>query len=159
MLLLASGCGSSPAPPSPPVPRAKQARAFAMPAQPAPGVHGSALVSTKALPSRRELRQDRQTVVTATTALGFAVTIENSGEWPESNVHVTLTIAQMPNPIVRAWLVGRIQPGERRTIVFRNLGQVMFATRLRLKVDIQPVPGETNTANNFAQFPVVFSLG
>jgi hypothetical protein len=44
-------------------------------------------------------------------------------------------------------------------VTFRNLGQVQFATRTTVKVDVAPVPEEKNTANNSAQYPVIFSLG
>jgi hypothetical protein len=43
--------------------------------------------------------------------------------------------------------------------VFQNLGQVQFATRTTVKVDVQPVPQEKNTSNNSASYPVIFSLG
>jgi hypothetical protein len=51
-----------------------------------------------------------------------------------------------------------INPSETQTVTFRNLGNVQFATRTQVKVDVQPVPGETNTANNSASYPVIFSL-
>ena len=44
-------------------------------------------------------------------------------------------------------------------MTFRNLGQVQFATKTVLKVDVQPVPGERNTSNNSTDYPVIFSLG
>jgi hypothetical protein len=122
-------------------------------------VHGSALISTKALPGGRELSQDGENTIVATTDLGFAVTVDDSGEWPEANFRVALTIQQAPNPIVRTQLVSAIKPGERRTLVFRGLGQVMFATRTTVKVDVQPVPGEELTANNSGLYPTIFSLG
>ena len=28
-----------------------------------------------------------------------------------------------------------------------------------MRVDVDPVPGETNTSNNSAEYPVIFSLG
>jgi hypothetical protein len=74
-------------------------------------------------------------------------------------VKVTLTIQQSPTPIVQTKTVDLINPGEQKTVVFRNLGQVQFATRTVVKVDVQPVPQEKNTANNSKQYPVIFSLG
>jgi hypothetical protein len=44
-------------------------------------------------------------------------------------------------------------------VTFTDLGQVPFATKTNLKVDVQPVPGEKNTSNNSAIYPVIFSLG
>jgi hypothetical protein len=43
--------------------------------------------------------------------------------------------------------------------VFRQLGQIVdFAEKTNLKVQVEPVPGETRTANNAASYPVIFTL-
>jgi len=123
------------------------------------GLHGTALISTKALPGNQELSADTENTVTATTDLGFAVTVEDSGDSQEVQVKVTLTIQQTPSPIVQTKTIDLINPGEQRTVAFHNLGQVQFATRTTVKVDVQPVPQEKNAANNSAQYPVIFSLG
>ncbi len=123
------------------------------------GLHGTGLVTVKALPGNQELSDTNENTVTATTDLGFAVTIEDTGDSQEVQVKVTLTIQQSPSPIVATKTVDLINPGEQKTVVFRNLGQVQFATRTTVKVDIQPVPEEKNTANNSASYPVIFSLG
>ena len=123
------------------------------------GLHGTALISTKALPGNQELSANTENTVTATTDLGFAVTLEDTGDSQEVQVKVTLTIQQTPSPIVQTKTIDLINPGEQRTVAFHNLGQVQFATRTTVKVDVQPVPGEKNAANNSAQYPVIFSLG
>jgi hypothetical protein len=123
------------------------------------GLHGTGLVSTKALPGGQELSQTTENTVTATTDLGFAVAVEDTGDSQEVQVKVTLTIQQSPSPIVQTKTIDLINPGEQKTVIFRNLGQVQFATRTTVKVDVQPVPEEKNTANNSAQYPVIFSLG
>jgi hypothetical protein len=123
------------------------------------GLHGTGLVAVKALPGNQELSADTENTVTATTDLGFAVTLEDTGDSQEVQVKVTLTIQQTPSPIVQTKTIDLINPGEQRTVTFHNLGQVQFATRTTVKVDIQPVPEEKNTANNSAQYPVIFSLG
>lgn len=123
------------------------------------GLHGSGLVSTKALPEGKELSPDEENTITAGTDLGFAVTVENTGDSQEVQVKVTLTIQQQPSPIVATQTIDLINPGEQKTVVFRNLGQVQFATKTTIKVDIAPVPGEKNTDNNSAEYPAIFSLG
>ena len=35
---------------------------------------------------------------------------------------------------------------------------VPFGEQTTVKVDVDPVPGETNTANNTAEYPVIFTL-
>ncbi len=51
-----------------------------------------------------------------------------------------------------------IDPGEEKTVTFTDLGQVPIATKTTLKVDVKAVPGEKNTSNNSATYPVIFSL-
>ena len=125
------------------------------------GLHGTGLVSVKALSGKQEqeLSKDTENTVTATTDLRFAVTVEDTGDSQEVQVKVTLTIQQPPSPIVQTKTIDLIDPGQDKTVIFSNLGQVQFATRTTVKVDIQPVPGEKSTANNSAQYPVIFSLG
>jgi hypothetical protein len=123
------------------------------------GLHGTGLVSVKAQPGNQELSSSTENTVTATTDLGFAVTIEDTGDSQEVQVKVTLTIQQSPTPIVQTKTIDLINPGEQKTVLFHNLGQVQFATRTTVKVDIQPVPQEAKTANNSASYPVIFSLG
>jgi hypothetical protein len=123
------------------------------------GLHGTGLVVTKALPGGQELASDTENTVTAGADLGFAVTVEDTGDSQEVQVKVTLTIQQSPSPIVQTKTIDLINPGEQKTVTFHNLGQVQFATRTTVKVDVQPVPEEKNTANNSASYPVIFSLG
>jgi hypothetical protein len=55
--------------------------------------------------------------------------------------------------------IAAINPGEEKTVTFTNLGQVQFATKTTVRVDVQPVKDEANTDNNTAEYPVIFSLG
>jgi CARDB protein len=123
---------------------------------------GTGLVSTKALPSGTELSRDTLNTVEASDELGFSVTIENTGCSQEVRIPVTLTIQKTPQPIVKTQTVGIINPGEQQTVTFRDIGQVPFANRTTLKVEVKPVAGppkETRTDNNTAEYPVIFSLG
>jgi hypothetical protein len=124
-----------------------------------PGLHGTGLVSTKALPSGKELSTTSENTVTATTDLGFLVTVQDTGGSQEVGVQVVLTIQQQPTPIVKTQTIASINPQETKQVIFHNLGQVQFATKTIVKVDVKPVPGEKNTSNNSAQYPVIFSLG
>ena len=123
------------------------------------GLHGSGLISVKANPGNHELSADTENTVTATTDLSFAAVVEDTGDSQEVQVKVTLTIVQSPKPIVQTKTIDLINPGEQKTVVFNNLGQVQFATRTTVKVDVAPVPGEANTSNNSRAFQVIFSLG
>jgi CARDB len=124
------------------------------------GRHGNGLVSVRALPSGKVLDADaEENVIVATADLAFEVTIENSGESQEVGVVVRLSIQQSPQPIVRTRTVASINPGERQTVIFRDLGQVVqFTQRIPMRVEVQRVPGETNLANNSATYQVLFTL-
>lgn len=124
------------------------------------GLHGTGLVKTVALPAKQELSTTTENTVTASTNLAFAVTVEDTGNFQEVHVQVTLTIAQR-SPITQTRTIDLINPGQQKTVVFRNLGPspIEFATRTTVKVDVKAVPGEKNTSNNSAQYPVIFSLG
>jgi hypothetical protein len=123
------------------------------------GLHGTGIVKTVALPANQELSESTENTVTATTDLGFAVTVEDTGDSQEVQIKVTLTIQQSPTPIVQTKAIDLINPGEQKQVVFRNLGQVQFATKTTVKVDVAPVPQEKNTDNNSKAYPVIFSLG
>lgn len=123
------------------------------------GLHGTGIVQTVALPGNQELSESTENTVTATTDLGFAVTVEDTGDSQEVQIKVTLTIQQSPTPIVQTKTIDLINPGEQKQVVFRNLGQVQFATKTQVKVDVAPVPEEKNTDNNSKVYQVIFSLG
>jgi hypothetical protein len=123
------------------------------------GLHGTGLISVNAEPGNHELSESTENTVTATTDLAFAATVEDTGDSQEVQIKVTLTIQQSPSPIVQTKTIDLINPGQQKTVTFHNLGQVQFATRTTVKVDVAPVPNETNRNNNSKSFPVIFSLG
>jgi hypothetical protein len=122
------------------------------------GLHGTNIVSTKALPQGTELSTSAQQTVIARTTLSFEVTIKDSGDSPEINIPVTLTIQQSPTPIVKKTKLDFINPGQEKTVTFKNIGAVQFTQPTKVKVDVSPVPGEHNTSNNTSEYPVIFSL-
>jgi hypothetical protein len=110
-------------------------------------------------PGAQQLSPSEDNTVKASDRLSFQVLVKNSGESQETQVEVTLTIQQSPQPIRRKQVIDLINPGETKTVVFRNLGPPSFGTRTTVKVSIEPVAGESNTANNTASYPVIFTLG
>jgi hypothetical protein len=74
---------------------------------------------------------------------------------------VTLTIQRSPRPIVLRKTIPSINSGETKTVTFTNINLPadLFGQPTTIKVDIRPVPGETKTDNNSAEYPVIFSLG
>jgi hypothetical protein len=131
---------------------------------PSGGPHGSALEFVKALSGGQSVAEGKtlsssgENTIVARTYLAFAVGVKNSGNAQEVGIDVTLTIQKPGKPIVKTQRIQVIDPGEVKTLTFRNLGQVPFAAKTTLKVDIAPVPNEANSKNNSASYSVIFTL-
>jgi hypothetical protein len=123
------------------------------------GNHGSALVSVTALPDGKRLDPNAENTITASTDLAFQVVVEDSGDFQEFNIVVTLTIAKSPTSIVKRKKIDIINAGEQKTVTFTDLGPPPFGVPTTVKVAVQPVPGEKTTSNNSAEYRVIFSLG
>jgi hypothetical protein len=122
------------------------------------GLHGTGISYVRALPSGTTLASDTQTTIRVTDRLTFEVGIEDTGDFEEVRIEVTLTIPKQPEPIVRRETIPIIEPGEVRAVRFRVGGTVPFGEEVAVQVDVEPVPGETNTTNNTAEYPVIFTL-
>lgn len=127
------------------------------------GKHGSALVSVTALPDGKRLTPGGAATdneITASTDLAFQVAVMNSGNFQETNVGVTLTIQKSPKSIVKRLKIDVINTGQTKTVTFTNIDiNGLFGLPTTVKVDVQPVPGETTVSNNTAEYKVIFSLG
>lgn len=121
------------------------------------GVHGNQIAYVKALPSGALLSATTETTIKVNTDLAFEVGITDSGESQEVRVKVTLTIPAQPDPIVKSATIPIIDPGETKAVVLK-LGTLPPFEQVSVKVDVDPVPGETFTANNTAEYPVIFTL-
>jgi hypothetical protein len=127
-----------------------------------PGPHGNALVSTRVLPGGEELSTERENLVIASTdpPLAFQVTVLNSGRSQQVRVRVRLTVEQEDPEIRKTATIPVIDPGEERTVTFRDLGQIVqFAQNVPVRVEVVPVQGEERTENNSAEYPVTFRIG
>jgi hypothetical protein len=123
------------------------------------GPRGTNIEAVRALPEGKTLTTGQENQITATPDLAFSVTIANGGESQEVRIPITLTIQQSPQPIRKRLVVDLIDPGEQRTVTFRNLGQIVtFEQRTTLRVNVEPVQGETRRENNTAEYPVIFTL-
>lgn len=122
------------------------------------GSHGSALASTTVQPAGVQLSTTTETKITISTDLSFEVSVTNSGEFQEVGVRVRLTIPAQPNAIVKNGTIDVIDPGETEVVTFADFPDFPFGEGTTVQVQVLPVPGETNTGNNSAEYPVVFSL-
>ena len=122
------------------------------------GQHGNGIAYVKALPSGTLLSTSTTTTVKATAELAFEVGVQDTGDSQEVRVKVTLTIPRSTTPIVRTGVIPLIDPGETKTVRLRVGNLVPFGEETTVKVDVEPVPGETYTTNNSAEYPVAFSF-
>jgi hypothetical protein len=122
------------------------------------GLHGSSLAFTKVQPANVQLSTTTETKITVSTDVSFEVGVTNSGENQEVGVKVNLTIPAQPTPIKKTGTIDVIDPGETKTVTFSDFPDFPFQENTTVQVSIAPVPGETNTGNNTAEYPVVFTL-
>jgi hypothetical protein len=122
------------------------------------GLHGNQIESVKALPSGQVLSLTTETTIEVTDELAFEVAVTDSGDSQEVRVKVTLTIPKEPEPIVKTATIPIIDAGETKTVRFSVGALVPFGEQTTVKVDVDPVPGETNTSNNSYEYPVIFTL-
>jgi hypothetical protein len=125
------------------------------------GLHGSALVSVVANPGATALSTSTATTVKVSADLAFAATVEDSGNFQENGVVVHLTITAGSATIKRTQTIQTIASKTQQTVSFGNfnLPTAAFGNRATVKVDVAPVPGETNVSNNTATYTVFFTLG
>ena len=125
------------------------------------GLHGSALISVVANPGPTPLSTTTATTVKVSADLGFVATVEDSGNSQETGVVVHLTISAGSATIKRTQTIQLIQPKQQETVTFSNfnLPTAAFGNKATIKVDVAPVPGETNLHNNSATYTVFFTLG
>ncbi len=121
------------------------------------GLHGSGISYVKALPSDALLSTTTETAILVTTALAFEVGVEDTGDSQEVRIKVTLTIPKEPEPIVQTQTIPLIDPGETTAVTFK-VGTLVPFDQTSIRVDVDPVQGETNTANNTFEYPVIFTL-
>jgi hypothetical protein len=122
------------------------------------GLHGSGISYVKALPSEALLSATTETTIQVTDELAFEVGVEDTGDSQEVRIKVTLTIPKQPDPIVQTQTIPLIDPGETKAVTFKVGALVPFGEQISVKVDVDPVQGETNTANNTFEYPVIFTL-
>ena len=122
------------------------------------GVHGTGLDKVLVQPGDIQLSPDTETTIKASTALAFEVFVKNTGENQEVGIEVTLTIPKGTTPIVKKQTIDLIDIGETKTVTFRDFPDPPFGEKSSVQVSVKPVQGETNTGNNSAEYPVIFSL-
>ncbi len=121
----------------------------------APGHHGSVLkgvsVGSTTLEPEPALNH-----VTGGTNPTFSVTVENDGEFPETNVKVDVTVTAAGKQIKASHTIEKTEPGKTAKVEIPVLG-VPLGVASKIEVAIEPVPGETNHEGTKGTFLAIFS--
>jgi hypothetical protein len=124
------------------------------------GKHGDGVVSVSVTPQGSDLTTSTATTVKVSTDLAFVATVENSGDFQETAVPVTLTIDAGGTPIKKQETIALIAAGERQTVKFTgfDIPPAAFGAKATVAVLVGKVPGEVNLTNNKATYTVFFTL-
>ena len=122
------------------------------------GLHGNSISSVTVLPAGTQLAASAENTIVASTDLAFRVAVENTGDNQEVDIEVTLTIQQTPAPVTKTQKIDIINPGEVKSVTFRNFPSIDFGEPRTLRVDVEPVPQEARVDNNSREYRVTFSF-
>lgn len=127
------------------------------------GKHGLGLASTFAVrgAERKQLTGNTVSLI-GTTDIRFEVTVENGGDFSESNIDVKFTYIPPNNPqgTTQTQTIAQIEPGEanQQKLTFPLGAAPYFTDKSTIKVEVTPVTDEKVTGNNSAQYSVEFNL-
>jgi hypothetical protein len=124
-------------------------------------LRGTSLVSTEALPSETRLTTDRAQSVQASDQLKWRIAVENGGDFNETGIVVKATFSYPGSPTeadVKETQIDSIESGATTTVEIPGPTTPVFGEQGSLRIEIEPVPGETNTDNNAAEYPVNITL-
>ena len=123
-----------------------------------PGLHGTSLEGVTAKPAGTALTDSGVNRVTVTDELAFDVEVQNGGDSEETDVGVSITIADGKKISVDQ-TIPRIAAGQSETVSIPVTDQPETGSVSTVTVEIAAVPGEKNTDNNQATYQVAFAEG
>ncbi len=127
------------------------------------GLHGSALTGTVALAGGVTTTLSTSTPATVAVSAGLVirVTFENSGNFPEVQIPVTLDVIVSGKKVYsKTQIVSQILAHQQQSVDFTKLQvpPAAFGHSAQITVNIAKVPGEVRLDNNSATYPVFFRL-
>jgi hypothetical protein len=126
-------------------------------AEPLPGLHGHGLLSVAV--GDTTLQPNAANRIRVSSNVTFSVKFANQGDNPETEVKVRVRIRGGGKPINVQKVVDQTMAKTETTVAI-PLGQAPpIGTAVTITVEVAPVPGEKNTANNAQTFPALFQRG
>lgn len=127
------------------------------------GLHGSALVSVVATNggTTTTLSTTAPVTIPVSQGLQFKATFVDSGNFPEVDIPVTLTITVGGAQVyTQKQTVPSVQTKQQATVTFSNLNlpNSVFGNTASIAVEVGKVRGETKLDNNSATYKAIFSL-
>jgi hypothetical protein len=122
----------------------------------APGTHGSSLVGVSV--GTTALQPEETGTLNHISGGGsptFTVTVENTGSNPESNVKVDVTVTAGGKEFKASHVISTTQPGTKSNVEVPVTG-IPVGVASKVAVNVEPVPGETNTENNKNSYLAIF---
>jgi hypothetical protein len=120
----------------------------------APGTHGHTLtgvsVGTNKLAPSPTLNH-----INAGSNPTFSVTLVNAGSNPETDVKVDISVTSEGKTLSTSHLINKTEP-EKTVNVDIPVNGVTLGAASRITVNVEPVPGETETENNKATYLAIF---
>jgi hypothetical protein len=126
-------------------------------AEPAPGLHGHGLLGVSV--GDVTLQPNAPNRIRVSSNVTFDVKFANQGDNAETDVKVRIRIRGGGKPITVQKVVDQTMPKTETTVAI-PLGQAPpIGTAVTITVEVAPVPGEKNTANNTQSYPAIFERG
>lgn len=126
-------------------------------------LRGTSLTSTVALPSETRLTPGTTVAVQQTEMLKWAVTVQNSGDFDETDIVVRASFSYPSAPDEvdeREVAIESLASGEETTVEIEGPGsdRVIFGDQGTLQIEVVPVTGETRIDNNRVEYPVRITI-
>jgi hypothetical protein len=123
-----------------------------------PGLHGNALDGVTVQPSGTALTDTGVNRISVGNELAFDVKVSNGGDSEETDVGVSITIADGKKTSVDQ-TIPRIAAGQSETVSVPVTNKPETGSVSTVTIEIAAVPGEKNTDNNKASYQVAFAGG
>jgi hypothetical protein len=120
---------------------------------PVTGNHGSALVGVSVGATTLE----RETInhISGGSTPTFTAKVENSGESPETNVKVDVTVTALGKQFKASHVIEKTEPGKTVSVDIPVSG-VPLGVGAKIEVNVEGVPGENDLENNKGTFEAIF---
>jgi hypothetical protein len=135
--------------------RAAGASVSARPATPGP--HGHGLLGVSVGDATLDASATAANRPPAGSDVTFNVKLANQGESPEQDVAVKVTVRGGGKTITGQKTIDQTTPGAETTVAVPLPQPPPVEVSVKITVEIRKVPGETNTSNNSAEYPAIFT--